>query len=96
MTNVPLLIEPVWNRNYDGTFAGYQAKGLLIEPVWNRNAIPVHRTLLSHRALLIEPVWNRNPSLSDSEAVGMPLLIEPVWNRNNVVLRCENQVEFDF
>ena len=58
-----LLIEPVWNRNYNSQLCGgLLVLSLLIEPVWNRNLFLLSQTYIA-RSLLIEPVWNRNLSL---------------------------------
>ena len=80
---VPLLIEPVWNRNLDWACWCAWRYVLLIEPVWNRNS-----SMLSFIAsiipLLIEPVWNRNMQhAGKSWLIQDTLLIEPVWNRSN-------------
>ena len=79
---LPLLIEPVWNRNLaltgdNGKFYGF----LLIEPVWNRNVHYKYYTC-PNCDLLIEPVWNRNAKIYGTDEHCFGLLIEPVWNRN--------------
>ena len=57
--NTKLLIEPVWNRNFQCVIGLVSAKKLLIEPVWNRNPIS-DKNVIPPNILLIEPVWNRN------------------------------------
>ena len=75
-----LLIEPVWNRNYQ------------MMPTSDICDLPFNRTSMESKPekviercreiakLLIEPVWNRNPYDDLRDYNGYTLLIEPVWN----------------
>ena len=80
-SRIPLLIEPVWNRN-----SLPQAQADFVNDAFNRTSMESKpksfRPTVFRVPLLIEPVWNRNSSESGVVIIILFLLIEPVWNRN--------------